>query len=171
MITGTGKRLIWTVVVVLFGSWVCNSFAADKAKELTLSGALSQVKLFAELTDVERDALKNATTLRRSTAGERIIEQGKILDKMFIILKGEGEVWVNGKYLLTLSGQFLVGEIEFLDALPASADVILLKETDLIELNNAALLTLMEKQPRLGYVLMREIAKIEGQRLRATDSK
>ena len=171
MITGTGKRLIWTAMIVVLGSCVCNSFAADESEELTLSGALSQVKLFAELTNAERDALKTAAALRRSTAEERIIEQGQILDKMFIILEGEGEVWVNGKYLLTLSGQFLVGEIEFLDTLPASADVVLLKETDFIELDNAALIGLMEKQPRMGYVLMREIAKIEGKRLRDTDSK
>jgi len=171
MIIGTGKRLICTVLVVMLDIWVSNLFAVDEVKTLTLSGALSQVKLFDGLTDAERDSLKTAATLRRSTEGERIIQQGQILDKMFVILDGEGEVWVNGKYLLTLSGQFLVGEIEFLDTLPASADVILVKESDFIELDNAAFGRLMEKQPRLGYVLMREIAKIEGKRLRDTDSK
>ncbi len=58
-----------------------------------------------------------------------------------------------------------------LDGLPASADVVVLKETRLIELNNAALIDLMGKQPRLGYVLMREIATIVGQRLRAMNPK
>lgn len=171
MFTGTAGRFVWAVVVVMFGGWACVSFAAEEAKALALSKALAQVKLFAGLTDAERDALKAAATLRRGMAGERIIEQGKTLDRMFIILEGQGEVWVNGKHLLTLSGQPLVGEIEFLDTLPASADVLLVKETDLIELNSAALTGLMEKQPRLGYVLMREIARIEGQRLRDTDSK
>jgi len=90
------------------------------------------------------------------------------LGSMFIVLGSEVEVRVDGKRILTLSGQPLVGEIEFLDELPTTADVLLLKETDLIELNNVALTGLMEKQPRLGYVLMREIAKIEAQRLRKT---
>jgi len=49
--------------------------------------------------------------------------------------------------------------------------VLLLKETDLIELNYPALTGLIEKQPRLGYVLMREIARIEAQRLRETTAK
>ncbi|MBA4423423.1 MAG: hypothetical protein C0390_10075 [Syntrophus sp. (in: bacteria)] len=119
----------------------------------------------------QREALKTAATLRRGKAGERIIQQGKTLDRMFIILEGQAEVWANGKYIVTLSGQPLVGEIEFLDRLPASADVLLPKETDLIELNYAALNGLMEKQPRLGYVLMREIAGIEGRRLRDTNLK
>ena len=171
MFTGVAGRFVWAVVVVMFGNLASHSFAAGEAKALALSKALVQVKLFAGLTDAERDALKSAATLRRGRPGERIIEQGKALDRMVIILEGQAEVWVNGKHIVTLSGQPLVGEIEFLDMLPASADVILLKETDLVELNYVALSGLMEKQPRLGYVLMREIARIEGRRLRDTNPK
>ncbi|MBW1853020.1 MAG: cyclic nucleotide-binding domain-containing protein [Deltaproteobacteria bacterium] len=119
MFTGAAGRFVWAVVVVMFGYLACNSFAADEAKALALS-----VKLFAGLTVAERDALKAAVTLRRGKAGERIIQQGKVLDRMFIILEGQAEVRVNGKHLVTLSEQPLVGEIEFLDMLPASADVL-----------------------------------------------
>ncbi len=171
MFTRAASRLVCAVAVVLFGYMADNSFALDEAKALALSKALSQVKLFAGLTDAERNALKAAATLRRGKAGERIIRQGKILDRMFIILENKVEVRVNGKPVVTLSGQPLIGEIEFLDKLPAAADVLLLKETDLIELNYATLTGLMEKQPRLGYVLMLEIAKIEAQRLRKTTQK
>jgi CRP/FNR family cyclic AMP-dependent transcriptional regulator len=171
MFTGLAGRFVWVVVVLMFGNIASNSFAAEEAEALALSRALVQVKLFAELTDAERDALKSVATLRRGKAGERIIEQGKTIDRMFIVLKGQAEVWVNGKHIVTLSGQPLVGDIEFLDKLPASADVFLVKETDLIELNYAALTGLMEKQPRVGYVLMREIAGIEAQRLRNSNPK
>ncbi|MDD5206126.1 MAG: cyclic nucleotide-binding domain-containing protein [Desulfobacterales bacterium] len=88
---------------------------------------------------------------------------------MVIILQGKAEVRISGKLVVSLSGQSLVGEIEFLDTLPASADVVLLEEADLIELDSAALNRLMEKQPRVGYVLMREIAEIEAGRLRRTN--
>jgi CRP/FNR family transcriptional regulator, cyclic AMP receptor protein len=171
MFTGTAGWFVRAGVVVMFWSLACNSFAADEAGAVALSKAMAQVKLFAGLSDAERDSLKAAVTLRRGKAGERIIQQGKVRDRMFIILEGPAEVRVNGKHFVTLSGQTLVGEIEFLDMLPASADVFLLKETDLIELNYAALTRLMEKQPRLGYVLMREIARIEARRLRNTTSK
>ena len=171
MFTGAAGRFVWAVVFVMFGYLACNSFAADEAKALALSKALAQVKLFAGLTDAEKDSLKVAATLRRGKTGEIIIRQGKASDRMFIILAGKAKVQVNGKYILALSSQNLVGEIEFLDMLPASADVLLLEETDLIELNYAALTGLMEKQPRLGYMLMREIAKIEARRLRDTNQK
>ena len=171
MITERAVWFIWVVVAVMFGYLACNSFATDDANNFALSKALGQVKLFAELTDVERDALKAAATLRRGKSGERIIQQGKAMGRMFIIMEGQAEVRVNGKHIVTLSGQTLVGEIEFLDKLPASADVFLLKDTDLIELNYIALTDLMEKQPRLGYVLMGEIARIEARRLRAMNPK
>jgi signal-transduction protein with cAMP-binding, CBS, and nucleotidyltransferase domain len=172
MITGLAARLFLTVVVVVvaLGNFAADSFAADEAKALELSRALGQAKLFAELTDEERSALKSAATLRQCKEGERIIEQGKPLDSMFIVLEGQAEVRVNGNLVATLPEQSLVGEVEFLDMLPSSADVVILKETHLIELNNAALTGLMNKQPRLGYVLMREIARIEGRRLRAMNS-
>ena len=93
------------------------------------------------------------------------------MDRMFVILEGQAEVRVNGIFVTSFPGQALVGEIEFLDKLPARADVVILKETYLIELNNAALTSLMKKQPRMGYVLMSEIARIEGVRLRAMDVK
>lgn len=171
MFTGVAGRFVWAVVVVMFGISASNSFAADAAKALTLSKALAQVNLFAHLTDAERDALKAAATLRLGSAGERIIKQGKALDRMFIILDGQAEVWINGKQIATFSGQPLVGEIEFLDGLPACADVLLPKATYLVELNYAPLKSLMNEQPRLGYVLMREIARIDGRRLRSTDWK
>ncbi len=173
MVTGQAVRLFLAVavVVVVLGNFEANSFAADKAKALELSKALGQAKLFAGLTNKERATLKSAATLRHCKEGERIIEQGKPLGSMFIILEGQAEVRVNGKLVATLPEQSLVGKVEFLDMLPASADVVILKETHLIELNNAALTSLMEKQHRLGYVIMSEIARIEGQRLRAMDLK
>ena len=158
-------------VVIIFGSLAGNSLAAEDTKTLTLSKALSQVKLFAGLTNTERDLLRTIASLRQGKEGERIIQQGKTSGKMFIILKGDADVRIDGKSFVTLTGQALVGEIEFLNKHPATADVLLLGETDLIELNNIALDRLMEKQPRLGYVLMREIAKIEAQRLRKASAK
>jgi len=171
MFSGAATRVFGAVLAAMVGVLGANSFAAQQANASELSNALAQVKLFAGLTDAEREMLKEAATLRHGKAGERIIQQGKVMGSMFIILEGKAEVRVNGKHIVTLSGQPLVGEIEFLDKLPASADVFLFEETECIELNHAALTELMQKQPRMGYVLMREIALIEARRLRATNPK
>ncbi len=171
MFIGIAGRFVLAVAIFTFCNLWDNSFAAEKAESSALSNVIAKVKLFAGLSDAERESLKTVAVLRRGKAGERIIEQGKTMDRMFIIVDGQAEVWANNKHIVTLSGQPVVGEIEFLDKLPASADVLLPKAGDLIELNYAALTRLMEKQPSLGYVLMREIAKIEAQRLRDTNTR
>ncbi len=159
------------VIVVVLVAISGSPYAADKANQSELSKAINRAKLFAGLTGKEKVALESAATFRIGKKGERIIEQGKPTGRMFIVLEGQAEVKINGKLVATLPGQSLVGEIEFLDKLPASADVVISKDTQLIELNNAALGGLMDKQSRLGYVLMSEIARIEAGRLRAMNSK
>ena len=162
-----GKKTIMAVLAgLLIAATVCT--AADNSD---LSRALAKAGLFTGLTDTERDTLKSATRLRQARAKERIIKQGTKSNNMFIILDSPAEILVNGNHVATSTGQALVGEIEFLDTLPASADVIVTQDTDLIEINNAALIDLMDEQPRMGYVLMRELATISAQRLRASNPK
>lgn len=172
MVNARAGRLIGTVAVALFVAFAGTARAAGEPQPFALTQALGRVTLFAGLTDAERRALETVATLRHGAAGERVIEQGTTLDRMFIILEGQAEVRVSGHLVATLpSGQLLVGEVEFLDGLPASADVVLLQEADLVELDSAALVGLMGREPRLGYVLMREIAAIESRRLRAMNPK
>jgi signal-transduction protein with cAMP-binding, CBS, and nucleotidyltransferase domain len=165
------KKLVCVIAVVIFANFAGGSLASAEAKTMKLSDALAKARLFSGLTPEEREALKSAATMRQCKAGERIIAQGKATQKMFIVMIGKADVLINGKRVVTLSGEFLVGEIEFLDMLPASADVVLLEEADVIEINNAALSSLMDKQPRIGFVIMAEMARIEAERLRQTSAK
>ena len=157
--------------VMVIGLLAAQAFAAGGSKPLTLTQAIAQTGLFSGLTEAERAALEGAAVLRHGEAGERIIEQGTSSDRMFVVLEGESEVRVQGELVATLPAQALVGEIEFLDGRPASADVTLLEASYVIELNHRKLERLMDQRPRMGYVLMSEIARIEARRLRAMDEK
>ena len=165
----SGLVLGMVITVLAVGGFYGNSPAEDKGSPL--SRALDQAKLFRGLTETERTTLASVASLRHGRKGEHIIQQGKFSGAMFIILQSRSEVRINGKTVVTLPVEALVGEIEFLDGLAATADVILLEKTDLIALNNKALAELMERQPRLGYLLMGEIARIEAKRLRKTSLK
>jgi CRP/FNR family transcriptional regulator, cyclic AMP receptor protein len=161
------KRSIAGLVLAIVLAVVGFSGISSAEDEVSaLSKALRQAKLLSGLTEADRTALESAATLRHGRERERIIEQGKSSGRMFIILQSRADVRINGKPVVTLPVQALVGEIEFLDGPPATADVVLLGDTDLIVLNNAALTEIMERQPRLGYVIMSEIARIEARRLR-----
>ncbi len=144
---------------------------AVEASHPQLARALGRAGLFSGLTSDEKAALASAATVRQGKEGERIIEQGKPLAKMYVILEGDARVIVNGSVVATLPAQSLVGEVEFLDKKAASADVVVSGDTALIELDDAALTKLMDARPEIGYVLMSRIAKLEGARLRAMDEK
>ncbi len=124
---------------------------------------------FSTLTDAERQLLETAVTLKQGAKGEQIIFQDTAMKQMVILLDGHASVRVNGKQVAELFGEILLGEIEFLDGPAASADVFLLSDTDYIALDNALLNEIMEAHPRLGYRVIREIARIEAQRLRRAD--
>lgn len=170
MVTGLAARVFLAMGVIL-GTLAGQAGAADPAPAAELSQALEQARLLAGLTGPERAALAAVATLRVCKADERIIEQGKPVERIFIVLAGQAEVRINGRLMATYPGQTLLGELEFLDRQPAAADVVVAKDSRLLELNNAALAKLMQKHPRLGYVLMGEMARIEAQRLRAMNQE
>lgn len=171
MVPSSATRTCCAILALVSVGLACRSLPPRETRDPAVGRALARVKLFSVLTDAERGEVASTAALRRGKAGERIIEQGKRLDSMYVVLEGKAEVRVNGKRVTTLSMTPLVGEMEFLDGHAASADVILLQDTDLVELNNASLTALMERRPRLGYALMREIARTEALRLRETASK
>ncbi len=156
--------------VVIAGCLFWYALAAAGTIELPLAQALSRVNLFSELTDAERNLLKTAAQLRQGKAGEQIIRQGKAMGRMIVILDGQAEVRIKDQLIASLSGQILLGEIEFLDGLPASADVFLLKDADYLSLDFSILNRLLEAHPRMGYLVIRQIARIEAQRLRNTNA-
>ncbi|MEW5733929.1 MAG: cyclic nucleotide-binding domain-containing protein [Thermodesulfobacteriota bacterium] len=165
------KKAAAALLAFLAGAALLGAPAFGQADAPALAKAINQASLFSGLTAAEKDALQTVAKLRHGKGGERIITQGSALDRMYIIPDGQVEVLVDGKLVVKNPGQSLVGELEFLDAPPASADVVLVQDADMIELDYAALAALMEKEPRLGYKLMREFAKIEAQRLRANNER
>lgn len=163
-------RAFVAVLIMTFGLAGAGTGLAGQP-DGALAKALSGVDLFSELTDAQRDSLAPAARLHRGKAGERLIRQGSAMGRMLVVLDGEADVRIDGKSFVTLTGQVLLGEIEFLDGRPATADVVLLKAADYIVLDNAELNRIMEAHPRIGYLVMREIARIEAKRLRRTSTQ
>ncbi len=151
---------------ILAGGPLWAFHAAAQDQQISLPAALEQAAIFSTLTDTEKQLLETAAILKQGKKGEQIIFQDMAMKQMVILLDGHASVRVNGKHVVELFGEILLGEIEFLDGAPASADVFLLSDTDYIALDNALLNGIMEAHPRLGYRIIREIARIEARRLR-----
>lgn len=151
------------------GAWkVARDVWNETSEAALLVEALARVDLFAGLTSSEREMLIPAITLSRVEAGTQITTEGESPGKMFIVLNGKADVLRRGNLVASLSGQFIIGETEFLNQMPMFVDVVLPEETELLVLDNYALTKLLRRHPRIGYEIMQALAVIEAVRLRET---
>ncbi|MFH1488699.1 MAG: cyclic nucleotide-binding domain-containing protein [Pseudomonadota bacterium] len=133
--------------------------------------ALRQNPLFARLDDGQLRKVAEAAELRQGQKGERIIAQGSRIGKMFIALDTEVQVRIGGELIVLLPANSLVGEIEFLIDVPATADVLLNGNSRVLVMEHGPLRRVMDAHPGIGYVLMDEFAKMEAHRLRMNNER
>lgn len=105
------------------------------------------------------------------TAGQLLVQTGDPGDAIFIVLEGEVEVRstsLGGKELrLSALGKGAVaGEMAVLDGGPRSADMLATRRTRLWRIPRAALLEVLESEPKVAVALIAELSK----RLRAVNS-
>ena len=85
--------------------------------------------VFRSLTPREFVKLLRLARWERAPAAERIVERGRQLDRMMVIVSGATSVRVDGRDLTRLGEGKFIGEMSFITGEPPSADVIALEET------------------------------------------
>lgn len=133
--------------------------------------ALRQMPLFAVLDDNQLHKVAEAVEMHSRRKGERIIFQGMRIGKMFIVLDSKVQIRINRKLIVVLPAASLVGEIEFLIDVPATADVVLDEPSRVLVIYHGPFRRVMDDNPDIGYKLMTEFAKMEASRLRATSQR
>ena len=138
----------------------------EKLKQITLFKALMERPDELQLV---RDNLERKTLEK----GAVIIEEGQDGDELFILLHGEieilkhtteGEPYTVAK--LNDGMNVFFGELALVDRDKRSATVRALTRCDLLVLNRTRFTALGEKNPRLGWHLLSEIAGLLSKRLR-----
>ncbi len=163
-------------VCVLFFLWIgCLGITADPSWAegpgscQALLSSLRQVPVFGRLDSDQLRKLAKVAELVEREDGDRIIEQGKRAGKMAIALDSEVRIRIDGETIRVLPSNSLVGEIEFLEDVPASADVVLVGKSRVIMLDHRSFQQVMDADPVLGYRVMVEIARMEANRLRTNN--
>jgi len=160
---GWALLCIWSVVLGIPATCSGNEGATSSEK---LISALSQVSIFQGLDADQLKRIAGMADLVVREGGVRIIEQGKRTGKMAIALDCEVEIRIDGERLRVLPANSLVGEIEFLEDCPASADVVLSGRSRVIFLEHRPFRALMDADAVLGYRIMDRMARMEANRLR-----
>lgn len=131
-----------------------------------LDSMLRQATLFEGLSPEELEAIAALFRPRAFRAGEIVTTQGERGDELFLVSQGFVEVTLQQpgsdaepRSVVHLGPGQLVGEMALVDRGPRSATVRALTDGTLLQaLQRDAFLELCEKNPRLGYVVMRNMA-------------
>lgn len=133
---------------------------------------LRRVPLFSMLTASQADAVAEAIVKRRFKRGEKIVEQGKKSNALFIVLTGRARVITadaRGRevILATLNPGDYIGEMSLIDNEPHSATVRAEVQTDVLMLGRLEFARCLPENTSMAYAIMKGLV----QRLRHADSK
>ena len=162
--------------MVLFFVWTTLSFPAivqsetlDPESVQFIISVLPQVAVFQNLDEAQLKKVAAVVEVVERGAGDRIIEQGKRIGKMAIPVDTPIQIRINGKIIRVFPENTLVGEVEFLEKVPATADVVLMKKSKVLLLPHGPFKRLMDDHPELGHRVMWEMSKMEAYRLRTNN--
>jgi ribosomal protein S18 acetylase RimI-like enzyme len=157
--------------------------SADKARDLVeramddrreghvVARAAKTTDLFNGLDEGDMYHLARLGRVRAIYKGERLIRQDGSGDRLFIVVSGMMQARVGRKEVGRIGPGEIVGEMALLDDQPRSADVISLEDAEVVEILRSDLIRLVERRPRLGAVVMRNLATNLAEKLRKVDAK
>jgi uncharacterized membrane protein YkgB len=102
----------------------------------------------------EFTALLHRGTWAVAKRGEKLVEQGEELDRVFFIHSGRFAVRVDGQEVAQRQGGQFVGEISFLTKATATATVEVIEPTRYLVWDRPLLEELIEKEPTLYYAML-----------------
>jgi CRP-like cAMP-binding protein len=133
---------------------------------------LRRVPVFSELTSFQMAQLADAVTKRRFKRGERIVEQGKWSEALFIILAGRARVLLadrRGREVIldVLGPGDYIGEISLIDGKGHSATVEAEVQCDMLVLGQADFNRCLDENHAMAQSVIKGLAY----RLRKADEK
>ena len=128
--------------------------------------------LLGILNDSDIDWLVAHGSKRELTAGERLIEEGRPTDHMFVVLDGAFSVQVGaGREIAQLRSGEVVGEVSFVDSRPPSASVIALEPSRVLAVPLQGIAAKLENDVHFASRFYRAIAVFLADRLRQSVSQ
>ncbi len=145
-------------------------------KDLKVPDILKQVPLFDHLTKRELKTISMLVHHRTYQPGEYIFQKDQPGAAMFIIKRGVVNIVLPQAedreiHLASLKAGTFVGELALLDNSPRSASAKVAEPTEALAFFRSELNKLLTTYPSIGSKIMRKLALIIGQRLKATNEQ
>ena len=124
---------------------------------------LRTVPLFAELSLDDLISVDEALVPEEYLAGEAVITEGELGDKLYLIQDGEALIKVAGREVARIGASEYFGEMAMFDYKPRSASVMTITACAMLTLQRDRFRSLVAQRPN---VLM-HICRVFGERLRS----
>ena len=146
-----------------------SSKLAAQAKAVNI---LKKIPVFHGLADEEYQRVMSMCTSTIAKEGQQLFHQGDDGDSLYILLSGEIDVNVKdvGTVHVMQSGEIL-GEIGLVKKVPRTASAVARTNCVLLQLFSETLHIVVKKHPRIGYVIMKNVARILADRLSESNKK
>lgn len=108
---------------------------------------LSKAEIFQSASDEALSQIAHAIKLRSYQAGEVIIEEGEMGDRLYIIVDGKVSVSRHSEHLTTFEHPAVFGDLAVLDDSPRVVTVTALEDSDMLELKKDDLKAILEINP------------------------
>jgi CRP/FNR family transcriptional regulator, cyclic AMP receptor protein len=153
-----------------------NIFSRYRArKKIANVEVLQLCPIFVNLNNKELKKVSALIYERSYQAGEYLFEKGQPGTAMFIIKSGQIKVVVPGSEsemeLATINPEDFLGELALLDDTPRSASAKAVEKTEALAFFREDLNELVETYPVIAVKIMRDLAIIIGQRLKASNDQ
>jgi len=112
------------------------------------------------------DLFNNAKEFMIVPAGQVIFQKGGIADQMYVVIEGEVEITIDGKFLDITGVGGIVGEMALIDSSPRSATAIAKTECKLVTVDQKRFIFLVQQTPNFAINVM----KIMVERIRKLDT-
>jgi PPM family protein phosphatase len=147
-----------------------NADGSDRAAEINFTlDTLKSIPLFAQLTYQQLVRIMNLTRIIPFGAGDVLCYQGELAEELFVILRGDVELWTDDALIVTLGQGSHFGEMALIDATPRSATAQAVTDGKLLLINREDFYEILRKEAPLAVKLLWSFVQELSARLRQTN--
>lgn len=144
----------------------------DQKVGVAVISLLRKLPIFDGLGDGELGKMARLFTQKLYRAGERVFARGESSNEAYIVVRGQVDIFLDGsaRPVASVGSGQIIGEQAFLDGAPRTALGVATQPTILLVIQRPTFNTLVQREPHLGMVVMRNIAREVSQKLRTTSA-
>jgi len=140
----------------------------DQKIGVAVINLLRGLPIFSGLGDSELRKIARLFTQKLYRPGEKIFNKGDQGNEAFVIMRGQVDISLEegAKAIATLANGQIFGELAFLDGAARNAHALASQASILLVVQRSAFNELVQREPHLGMVVMKNIAVELSNRLR-----